>query len=64
MSEQDKVFLTAKETAEHLGISKARVAQLRKEGKLTGTRWGIWLYRRSEVDSFKKIYKFNRKKGK
>lgn len=64
MEDKDKVFLTAKETAEFLGISKARLAQLRASGKLTGIKCGIWLYNRREVVVFKRVYKFNRKKVK
>lgn len=64
MEDEDKIYLTAKETAEFLGISKARLAQLRASGKLTGTKWGIWLYKRHELVVFKRVYKFNRKKDK
>lgn len=61
MEDKDKIYLTAKETAEFLGISKDRLAQLRASGKLTAIRWGIWLYNRREVVVFKGTYKFNRK---
>ena len=56
-------YMTTKEVAVKLGISRQRVAQLRKGGLLPAVKIGVWLFLRKDVESYPRSHRMNLKRG-